>query len=332
MSPTPIILLKTKSTPIDPYESQFSSSGSPDFTPYFLPPLTHRALPDAQARLERLISNSSLSTTHSGIILTSARAVESYIQILTASSPAGEAQLTIPHYVVGPATRSALSACPLVSPSRILGSHTGNGEELARFILKEHHRHDQHISQGDAEVIAPLLFLAGETHRNTLSRILQDPSLPPQNRLPIQILPIYTTGITDGFEEEVTRLVQNCVAEMEQHGDEGSTVSIPKQPRLWVVIFSPQGAEETLRAIGYLREGDDGVDDGRRRQRGIGVATIGPTTRDFLLHSFNFTADVCAAKPTPAAVAEGIGDFQGWLPRLSSLYNSGVSLSAKRDG
>ena len=44
-------------------------------------------------------------------------------------------------------------------------------------------------------------------------------------------------------------------------------------------------------------------------QRDILIATIGPTTRDYLRQEFGFTPDVCADKPSPEGIAEGIGAF-----------------------
>jgi len=39
------------------------------------------------------------------------------------------------------------------------------------------------------------------------------------------------------------------------------------------------------------------------------IVTIGPTTRDHLKNKFGFDADVCAAKPSPQGVGEGLREF-----------------------
>ena len=39
------------------------------------------------------------------------------------------------------------------------------------------------------------------------------------------------------------------------------------------------------------------------------IATIGPTTRDYLSTKFGFEADVCAAKPSPNGLGDGILEF-----------------------
>ncbi|MCJ1412097.1 hypothetical protein MMC19_006189 [Ptychographa xylographoides] len=52
-----------------------------------------------------------------------------------------------------------------------------------------------------------------------------------------------------------------------------------------------------------------GADEAKREEREIFVATIGPTTRDYLLRTHGFVVDVCARKPTPEALAEGMEQF-----------------------
>jgi len=81
-----------------------------------------------------------------------------------------------------------------------------------------------------------------------------------------------------------------------------------------------------LRALGLLdpvtgrawvrrREGGDEhgeqeeKDSGERTRCRTYIATIGPTTRDFLREKFGFEPDVCAAKPSPEGVEEGIREF-----------------------
>ncbi|CAG8882230.1 unnamed protein product [Penicillium salamii] len=72
---------------------------------------------------------------------------------------------------------------------------------------------------------------------------------------------------------------------------------------MWVVVFSPTGCEAMLRVLG-LGPFASGV----RREK-VFVATIGPTTRDHLRNEFGFEADVCAQRPTPEGVLEGIERF-----------------------
>lgn len=80
-------------------------------------------------------------------------------------------------------------------------------------------------------------------------------------------------------------------------------------PERWVVVFSPTGCEAMLRCLGLLDTTTSGsaVDETRRSTY---IATIGPTTRDYLVTTFGFTPDVCAGAPSPDGVLQGILDFQ----------------------
>jgi len=72
-----------------------------------------------------------------------------------------------------------------------------------------------------------------------------------------------------------------------------------------VVVFSPTGCRELLGVLGVGREGE-----GRqRKRRKFFVATIGPTTRDYLVREFGFEPDVCAERPSPEGVEEGMRRF-----------------------
>ena len=112
---------------------------------------------------------------------------------------------------------------------------------------------------------------------------------------------------------------------------------------LWVVVFSPTGCQEMLRVLGLLNtnvntkmkmehdnkndhcatetnltnnddssitieQANDRNRKKRRRKRKSRtfIATIGPTTRDFLVREFGFEPDVCAERPSPEGVGEGI--------------------------
>jgi uroporphyrinogen-III synthase len=87
----PILLLKTKSTPIDTYEELFSSSPVPSsgsdeartsFSPQFVPVLQHRLEEPGVNALRDHLQNQSISpredSTYGGLIFTSQRAVEAF--------------------------------------------------------------------------------------------------------------------------------------------------------------------------------------------------------------------------------------------------------------
>lgn len=140
-----------------------------------------------------------------------------------------------------------------------------------------------------------LLFLVGEQRRDIIPKTLMDPSRPESQQINVDEIVVYETGEMDSFEHDFKDVV--C-REMEFEG---------KGP-LWVVVFSPTGCEGMLRVLGMgpFKDQDQGVDE---RQRDIFIATIGPTTRDYLRETFGFEADVCADKPSPEGIAEGIRRF-----------------------
>jgi uroporphyrinogen-III synthase len=90
--PLPIILLKTKSTPIDPYHDHFSThpfgyQNAVQSTPIFVPVLKHQNvnleyLEELVTRGRNSSSNASEQGKYAGIIITSQRAVEAFGTVL----------------------------------------------------------------------------------------------------------------------------------------------------------------------------------------------------------------------------------------------------------
>jgi uroporphyrinogen-III synthase len=244
--------------------------------------------------------------------------------------PAAYALTTpFPLYVVGPATSHTLSTLlshsPLLTslPCQIHGASTGNGESLARFILKHYNHLHYHayfslyeaprlpfvplignrseqyprLESGDQRLRKKgLLFLVGETRRDVIPRVLGEDGLGESERVGVEEVEVYRTGVMGGFEgvfrEEVDRLV-----------GEG-------HERIVVVVFSPSGCEAMLRVIGW--RGGGGGEDSATTERNRGrfvVATIGPTTRDYLRENFGFEADVTARTPSPEGIWEAVLNF-----------------------
>lgn len=97
---------------------------------------------------------------------------------------------------------------------------------------------------------------------------------------------------------------------------------------IWVVVFSPTGCEAMLRTLGWLDpgsrkvvtrnegegegegKGEGEAQGGNKTRRKIFIATIGPTTRDYLKQEFGCEVDVCAERPSPEGVREGV---EGWM-------------------
>lgn len=109
----------------------------------------------------------------------------------------GLAWSDVTFYVVGSSTADALRSMPKSSftPSeeKVLGSHTGSGEALARFIV-------EHLADPTAE---KLLYLKGDKNRETLPEILNEHNV---NWDGVQA---YETRGSSGFKGDLEALVKS---------------------------------------------------------------------------------------------------------------------------
>lgn len=194
----------------------------------------------------------------------------------------------VPVYTVGPATSLALRSVPAKQPLQIFGSECGNGEALAHYMLS-HYSTWHSSTQTRTGKLPPVLFLVGETRRDIIPKTLMNPEMPENEKIRVDEVEVYGTGIMESFYDNFVKLLQES----------------KKEPLRWVVIFSPTGCEAALRALGIL----DPV-NGKARENyqsdGTFTATIGPTTRDYLMEEFGYTPDVVAKKPSPEGIAGGI--------------------------
>ncbi|KAL6707842.1 hypothetical protein ACN47E_003742 [Coniothyrium glycines] len=296
----PVLLLKTKSVPTDTYHDLFSTADDHRYAPVFVPVLEHRFKQDALGHVRRCVASSGFVSkpaqgraTYGALIFTSQRAVEAFTHVVGAIR--GDSTLSVdellpsslPLYVVGPATARGLKALDLPCP--ILGEETGNGEALADFILEHYNGLYPLVSK------PPLLFLVGDKRRDIIPKTLQAESLGPNRRMTVDELVIYETVEMQSFKTNFSAICQS-------NGDHGSIIQ-------WIVVFSPTGCQAMLESLGLLDE-RTGRYRGNERPRTIFIATIGPTTRDYLVSKFGFFPDVCAERPTPEGVLEGIRAFQ----------------------
>ena len=87
-SNTPVLLLKTKSTPTDAYEDIFSKSqdGVGNFDTTFVPVLQHRFEEDGMSQLRSLLQQRQIhdgpAARYGGLIFTSQRAVEAFAKLV----------------------------------------------------------------------------------------------------------------------------------------------------------------------------------------------------------------------------------------------------------
>ncbi|KAI0969139.1 uroporphyrinogen-III synthase [Xylaria arbuscula] len=294
----PVLLLKTKSSPTDAYEDLFlTPHGNFRFEPTFVPVLQHCFDEDGLESVETLLHekriNNGVDSAYGGLIFTSQRAVEAF------AKPVDEGQgnegdwphlSDVPIYSVGPATTRALKAIPQTPPLQIFGEHTGNGDALARYILQ--HYGDWYR---DRPTKPPLLFLVGDQRRDIIPKTLMDDTLPADTRIEVTETVVYGTGVMESFPNDFEKIL-------------GGTKD---RPTRWVVVFSPTGCDSMLRGLGFTLDEKAAKAARAPGQRSAYIATIGPTTRDYLTKTFGVAPDVCAEKPSPEGVLEAIINFRG---------------------
>lgn len=302
----PILLLKTKSTPGDGYEDYFKSLDNGKYEPTFVPVLEHRFRQDHLQEIRNLISNGEFGLSHDrngkmpkygGIIFTSQRAVEAFSQVIewARQQPAllNDDFSKIPLYVVGPATARGLRSLNLKCP--IVGEESGNGEALAHFMLD----HYNGLWKSQQELVKPsLLFLVGEQRRDIIPKMLQSEDLDDSQRIGVGELVVYETGEMQSFQSQFSELWHKNSTKLQ-----------------WVVVFSPTGCKAMLESLSLLDPQTGILKEEISVQRRPYIATIGPTTRDYLKKKFNFEPDVCAEKPSPEGVGAGVAAFMAKQPR-----------------
>lgn len=299
----PVLLLKTKSTPGDGYEDIFSqpTQDGLSFEPSFVPVLEHRFEEDGMAKVTSILRSRMIGrhpgAAYGGLIFTSQRAVEAFTKIVQdgqdrQDNPPGDTDWPhlqeVPVYSVGPATTRCLAAVPQDPPLQVFGGHTGNGENLAHYML-EHYG----VWYGDRPGEKPaMLFLVGEQRRDIIPKTLMDEKLPRERRIEVDETVVYGTGVMESFADDFKRCLQQT----------------QDRRMVWIVVFSPTGCDAMLRGLGMLDEAT-----GKARPKDAGrtrfIATIGPTTRDYLRRTFELEPDVSAEKPSPEGVLEAIKQF-----------------------
>lgn len=371
----PVLLLKTRSTPHDTYQEHFDAG---EFTPHFVPVLVHQQNEATLSELENLLRQSQLKEKYGGMVFTSQRAVEAWQGVVTRvednpsaattglertpdsdnkinpdSSSTFSALTEFPLYAVGPATSLALKTLHRHSSAKtssravfarlnpvVVGEHTGNGQNLAAFILKHYNtlqrtryftyveaprlpfipllgmggeNYSRSRMDADDERLRkkPLLFLVGEQRRDVIPRTLMQEA-EESERIEVREVEVYSTQVLQSFEEEFGALCEQLDGEQEGEArtepEEGNG---DKNVRV-IVVFSPQGTNVMLRAIGYLDDRDKPVPRDQRPSRGRTqwiIATIGPTTRDFMKDKLGVEADICADQPSPEGLRRGIEEY-----------------------
>ena len=134
-------------------------------------------------------------------------------------------------------------------------------------------------------------------------------TLPPERRISIDELIVYETGVMQSFEAEFSTSVKKAIVDMNVN-DATAVDQQQKGKMMWVVVFSPTGCDAMLRVLNTLLPMAQPEDEAKRRNtKRYCIATIGPTTRDYLISKHGVEPDVCAEIPSPEGVGEAIEAF-----------------------
>ncbi|KAI1385239.1 tetrapyrrole biosynthesis, uroporphyrinogen III synthase [Hypoxylon trugodes] len=291
----PVLLLKTKSIPTDAYEDLFSTPRQGhDFEPTFVPVLQHKFEDDGMQQFDKLLRERRMSknpdSAYGGLIFTSQRAVEAFAKLVED----GKGDDNWPHlqdvpiYSVGPATTRALKAVSQTPQLQIFGEHTGNGDALAQFILDHYGEWYK-----DRPTKPPLLFPVGEQRRDIIPKTLMDKAIPDTRRISVTEIVVYGTGVMESFSGDFANVLQKTTNRRSR----------------WVVVFSPTGCDSMLRGLGMLDDKTGKAIPKTQERSSTFIATIGPTTRNFLKRTFDYNPDVCSEKPSPEGVWQSITEF-----------------------
>lgn len=206
-------------------------------------------------------------------------------------------EISIPLYTVGPATARSLGSLSTryLPKTSIYGAETGNGENLAYYILDHYN-----ALYPDMFTRPPILFLVGEQRRDIIPKLLMESEdTPPEKRIVVEEMVVYETGVRESFEGAFGEVISSV-----RTGDGDGEGSEKKNP-IWVVVFSPTGCEAMLRVLKLGPFASTTCSS----EREVFIATIGPTTRDHLRQNFGFEPHVCAAKPSPEGVGAAIEEY-----------------------
>ncbi|KAF7327870.1 Uroporphyrinogen-III synthase [Mycena kentingensis (nom. inval.)] len=204
-----VLLLRTPDSP-DRYEDAFTAAGHACASV----PVLETVFVNADALRDTI---SRRADEYGAVVITSGRACEAWgsvVEQLEGSEAFASSWRTTPFYVVGKSSASKLSEIqsaypnsPL-TPHDIRGADSGNGEQLAKFIVSDL-----------PAFVAPLHYLTGDKNRDTLPDILHAAGL---KTAPLQV---YETRGSSTFTEDLKR-----------------ALALPN-PQWWIVFFAPSAAE-----------------------------------------------------------------------------------------
>lgn len=273
-------------------------------------------------------------------------------------------------FVVGRPTREGLLALDTparvqlgwaVSPENVLGEETGSAEVLGPFILAHYRARDKGKRRAierddiDCDERAPidadatrqvkLTLSMGDKNRDTLERILlcpdQDTGGGERARVELAKVRVYETGVADNFGDRFSAALHAVLdeaptaprSEPQNRVNDGGRSQSAQRTRLWIVLFSPSGAQAVLPLLRKLNLVGPPTTPGStptpHQERStalqprttdrvmhprldVRLAAIGPTTRDWL-EADGVGCDAMARSPDPEGLAEALREAEARL-------------------
>ncbi|KAG9303468.1 hypothetical protein G9A89_013795 [Geosiphon pyriformis] len=272
------------------YEKAFVTR---NYQPFFLPVLSSTFVNIEE--LTRLLKNEPQKSKIWGIVVTSQRAVEAlseaWKQLGTGlSKDIREAWKNIPFFTVGNVTAEAVTRNLGYKPLGAKESGTANA--LADHIVSFYENQLQKNLQGSNDsnnrisVVnstsgstissLSLLFLVGDKRRDTLPQKLV------KSGINLRELLVYQTNGRPNFSQELENFFEyECNSKVD-----------------WIVFFSPSGVDVALDPL-----------KNKSFWSHVKIATIGPTTRDYLTEKKGVEVHVVASKPNPENLASAIETY-----------------------
>lgn len=275
-----IILFKKQDT-IDQYHDLFLKHG---YVPQFIPVLDHQSKNIETIKL--ILLEGPHQHNLNGLILTSHRSVqamsEAYDLILKQGLSVTENVMNewnqLPVYMVGPHTAKVLSQFTLFNRHSSKEDHWMIAPRASELIKPLIEQQQQQRQQG-----GKLLFLAGDKRRDLIPTELH------AAHLDFLELQSYVTCAHPDLSFNASHLLLDSTAAAD-----------------WFVYFSPSGLKFLLDSMDSDTKQSlfNACQSGQSK-----IASIGPTTSDYILNQFNFPAHVMAQEPDAQHLLDAILQF-----------------------
>ncbi|KAF8064273.1 tetrapyrrole biosynthesis, uroporphyrinogen III synthase [Lyophyllum atratum] len=264
----------------DRYEASFSEAG---YHALSVPVL--ETISTNLSVLKEIIEAGPVRDNFEGVILTSARSCEAWKSVMgdlveSSAAPTEDGWSSVPFYVVGPGTASALAEVhktygrTLNTPEIIRGQTSGTGERLAQFIRAQ--------PEGTPK---KLLYLTGDKNRDTVPSILEEADIK------LQSLKVYETQGSRTFERDLEEALKHASMNLK---------------RWWIIHFAPSAAGLVTPILHNYFDFEPIGPDRERSVSSPRVAAIGPVTASYLRDELKIHVDTVPPQPKPQDLVAAI--------------------------